>query len=207
MRAFVPASARVILDLGCGDGAFADGLRAERRDRGVDLELWGVELDAAAAARAGQRLDRVIVGSAEDAAAQLPDGRFDCIVCNDILEHLAWPDRVLAALRPKLASGGVVVASIPNVRYFHNVWDLAWRGAWDYQDEGTRDRTHLRFYTRASMHDLFGAAGFRVVSQQGINPTGSWRFRVCNAVALGRFSDMRYLQFACVAAPLAGSAP
>lgn len=207
MRAFVPASARVILDLGCGDGAFADGLRAERRDRGVDLELWGVELDAGAAARAGQRLDRVIVGGAEDAAAQLPDGRFDCIVCNDILEHLAWPDRVLAALRPKLASGGVVVASIPNVRYFHNVWDLALRGAWDYQDEGIRDRTHLRFYTRASMHDLFGAAGFRVVSQQGINPTGAWRFRVCNAAALGRFSDMRYLQFACVAEPLAGSAP
>jgi 2-polyprenyl-3-methyl-5-hydroxy-6-metoxy-1,4-benzoquinol methylase len=207
MRAFVPASARVVLDLGCGDGAFADGLRAERREQGRDLEIWGVELDEGAAARAEARLDRVIRGSAENAAAHLPEGRFDCIVCNDILEHLVWPDRVLAELRPKLAPGGVVVASIPNVRYFHNVWDLAMRGAWDYQDEGIRDRTHLRFYTRTSMHDLFAAAGFRLASQTGINPTGSWRFRACNALALGRFADMRYLQFACVAEPVAEAAP
>ncbi len=201
MRAFVPADARVILDVGCGDGAFAAGLRQERQRDGCELEIWGLEMDPQAAAQATERLDHVLAGSAEDRATELPGGHFDCIVFNDVLEHLAWPEQLLRALRPALAPGGVVVASIPNVRYFFNVWDLAVRGDWEYHDEGIRDRTHLRFFTRSSIHGLFARAGYRVRRQVGINPTGSWRFRLVNALTLGRLSDMRYLQFACVADP------
>lgn len=201
MRAFVPADARVILDVGCGDGAFAAGLKDERRGADQELEIWGLEMDPEAAVRATERLDHVLAGRAEERLAELPPGRFDCIVFNDVLEHLAWPEDLLRDLRPTLAPGGVVVASIPNVRYFFNVWDLAVRGDWDYRDEGIRDRTHLRFFTRASMHGLFARAGYRIRRQDGINPTASWRFRLVNLLTLGRWSDMRYLQFACVADP------
>ncbi len=201
MRAFVPAAARVILDVGCGAGAFAAGLREERRAAGHQLEIWGLELDAGAAAAAAAVLDHVLRGGVEDLVGRLPDAHFDCICCNDVLEHLAWPDRALRDLRRVLKPEGVVVASIPNVRSFGNVWDLVVRGSWSYADEGILDRTHLRFYTRASMADLFAAGGYRLLRQEGINPTGSWRFRVVNALTLGRWQDMRYLQFACVAAP------
>jgi hypothetical protein len=33
----------------------------------------------------------------------------------------------------------------------------------------------------------------------GINATGSWKFRLVNLLTLGRWSDMKYLQFACLA--------
>jgi len=201
MRAFVPDSARTILDIGCGDGAFAAGLRAERRERGQELEIWGLELDAAAADRAAGHLEKVLTGPAQERVKELPDGRFDVIVLNDVLEHLAWPEEFLRDLRRVLAPGGCLVASIPNVRYFFNVWDLVVRGRWEYEDEGILDRTHLRFFTRASMGDLFARAGYTLQRQEGINPTGSWRFRLCNALALGKLADMRYLQFACVAEP------
>jgi 2-polyprenyl-3-methyl-5-hydroxy-6-metoxy-1,4-benzoquinol methylase len=207
MRAFVPASARTILDVGCGAGAFATGLREERRRGGHELEIWGLELEPAAAAAAAGVLERVLQGPAEELVGRLPEAHFDCICCNDVLEHLAWPDRVLRDLRRVLKPGGVVVASIPNVRSFGNVWDLVVRGAWSYTDEGILDRTHLRFYTRASMGELFAAAGYRVLRQEGINPTRSWRFRVVNALTLGRWREMRYLQFACVAAPESEVAP
>ena len=72
-----------------------------------------------------------------------------------------------------------------------------WR--WDYADEGILDRTHLRFFTRSSMVRLFEEAGYPVESTQGINPTGSLKFKVVNLLTLGRWADMRYLQFACVA--------
>jgi SAM-dependent methyltransferase len=199
MRAFVPANARVILDVGCGAGGFAAGLREERRREGHELEIWGLELDPAAAEVAGGVLDRVLQGPAEELVIRLPEAHFDCVCCNDVLEHLAWPDRVLRDLRRVLKPGGVVVASIPNVRYFGNVWDLVVRGAWSYTDEGILDRTHLRFYTRASTADLFAAGGYRLLRQEGINPTHGWRFRVVNVLSLGRWRDMRYLQFACVA--------
>lgn len=201
MRAFVPAKARRVLDVGCGAGAFARGLREERLALGQQLEVWGLELAPDAAAQAAGTLDRVLVGTVEDTIEQLPAAHFDCICCNDVLEHLAWPERALRGLRGKLAPGGVVVASIPNVRFFGNVWDLVVHGAWSYADEGILDRTHLRFFTRSSMRELFDAAGYRLLRQEGINPTHAWRFRLVDTLSLGRWHDMRYLQFACVAAP------
>lgn len=207
MRAFVPSSARRLLDVGCGDGAFAAGLRAERQLAGIKLEIWGLELDDAAAARAAQKLDRVLVGPAEDRVAELPAEAFDCVVLNDVLEHLAQPQQLLAALQRVLAPGGCLVASLPNVRYYRNVWDLVVRGDWEYQDEGIRDRTHLRFFTRSSMRGLFQRAGYRLRQQAGINPTRSKLFAVCNVLCLGRLAEMRYLQFACVAEPAAPRPP
>jgi len=199
MRGFVPSEARRILDVGCGDGAFAAGLRDERRARGQELEIWGLELDSSAAERAATHLDRVLQGPAQDRALELPPGTFDCVVMNDVLEHLVSPEVLLDALRPALAPGGCLVASIPSVRYFPNVWDLVVRGDWEYQDEGILDRTHLRFFTRQSMRGLFQRSGYSVVLQQGINPTSSWRFRLVNLLSFGRLREMRYLQFACVA--------
>ena len=66
---------------------------------------------------------------------------------------------------------------------------------------GPLDRTHLRFFTRSSLVRLFTEAGFDTVRMQGINPTGSLKFKLANLVTLGRWADMRWLQFACVARP------
>jgi len=98
-----------------------------------------------------------------------------------------------------LRPGGALVASLPNVRYFFNVVGLAVHGRWDYVDEGILDRTHLRFFTRSSLPGLFRDAGFTVERIQGINPTGSLKFKLVDALTLGRWADMRWLQFACVA--------
>ena len=207
MRRHVPVAARRVLDVGCGDGAFAAGLRAERRETGQQLEIWGLELSPEAAARARERLDHVLCGPAEAQVAELPAAHFDCIVLNDVLEHLAWPEDLLRGLHRTLAPGGRLVASIPNVRHFPHVWNLAVHGDWEYRDEGILDRTHLRFFTRASMRTLFARAGFRLVTQEGINPTGSWRWRLFDLLTLGRARDMRYLQFACVAEPDGDATP
>lgn len=200
MLPFVPAAAGRILDIGCGAGVFAAGLKAGRQTgRETTPEIWGVELDPAAAAAAGQALDRVLVGDALAVLPGLPVGHFDCVVMNDVLEHVAQPEQLLAAVRPLLAPGGRLVASIPNVRYFFNVVDLVWHGRWDYADEGILDRTHLRFFTRSSIIRLFQENGFTVGTMQGINPTGSLKFKLANLGSLGRYRDMRYLQFAVVA--------
>lgn len=198
MIPFVPAGARAILDVGCGAGAFAAGLRAERGD---GLRIEGVELDAEAAALAAEVLDGVHHGDAARILPGLRAGGYDCIVMNDVLEHLLEPAAVLQAARPLLAPGGRLVASLPNVRYFWNVVDLAVRGRWDYTDEGILDRTHLRFFTRRSMLRLFAESGWRVERCTGINPTGSLKFKAVDLLTWGRWSDMRYLQFVIEASP------
>lgn len=202
MVPFVPAGARRIVDVGCGQACFAARLRTER-----GAEVWGIELDPLAAGMAAERLDRVLTGDALACVPELPDGYFDCAVLNDLLEHLYAPEMLLRLLRAKLAPGGCLVASLPNVRHFPNLWNLVIGGEWRYTDEGILDRTHVRFFTRRSMARLFTTAGYRLTRQVGITPTRSWKFRLLNLAALGRLRDTRWLQYACVAEPLAEPPP
>ncbi len=200
MRGFIPASASTILDIGCGAGAFAAGLKETRKD----LVIWGVEYDPAAAERAREVLDQVHLGDARQIVPTLPRARFDCICLNDILEHLLEPEDLLRDIRPLLSPRGCVVASLPNVRYFWNLVNLALKGRWEYTDEGICDRTHLRFFTRSSMRSMFRRAGYTVQTCAGINPTGAASFKLFNLLTLGRLAEMRYLQFALVAQPGSG---
>ncbi len=200
MHPFVPQGARTILDIGCGAGGFAAGLRKARSG----LEIWGVEYEPAAAEQARKILDQVHVGDAIRIVPTLPREYFDCICLNDVLEHLLEPGNLLPELIPLLRPEGCIVASLPNVRYFWNIVDLVWHGRWEYTAEGICDRTHLRFFTRSSMLELFKRGGYSVETAQGINPTGSVAFKIFNALTLGRFAEMRYLQFALVAHPESG---
>jgi 2-polyprenyl-3-methyl-5-hydroxy-6-metoxy-1,4-benzoquinol methylase len=199
MLDIIPADASVLLEVGCGEGAFGGNLKAMRYEAGTPVEVWGVEIDETAAGKAAAVLDRVLRGDVAVVLSDLPMGHFDCVVLNDVIEHVPDPEALLRSLRPLLKTGGCLVASIPNVRYFFNVVDLAVHGRWDYTEEGILDRTHLRFFTRSSMIRLLEDCGFKVESTVGINPTGSIRFHLVNLLTVGRWYDMKYLQFACLA--------
>ena len=202
MLPFVPLSAKRILDLGCGEGLFSESLKLRN-----GTEIWGVECEPGAAALAKVRMDRVFQGDAARLVGELPEAHFDAIVCNDVLEHLPDPWSLLRDIRPLLAPGGSLVCSIPNVRHFSVLTDLAWRGEWRYADSGPLDRTHLRFFTRLGIQALFQETGWRLLQVEGINPYAGWRLRLLNTLALGRLTDCRFLQFACVAQPAGPGEP
>lgn len=156
---FVPPTAGRLLDVGCWKGAL--GRQLKRRSPG--LVVIGIEPDDAAAAVAATRLDRVIAGRfPEDLGPG--EAPFDCVVFSDVLEHLVDPWEALRLTRSLLSNSGRVVAVIPNVRHVRVVVPLLLRGRWDYADTGLLDRTHLRFFTRATMIELFQSAGYTVES-------------------------------------------
>jgi 2-polyprenyl-3-methyl-5-hydroxy-6-metoxy-1,4-benzoquinol methylase len=168
----VPADARRILDVGCASGGFGVALREADPDRVV----WGIEADPQAAAVAADRYHRVVTGLFPDALAGL-DVTFDCLVFNDVLEHLADPWTALRDGLRHLEPGGAVVVSIPNIRYVGTVVDLVLRGNWAYADRGVLDRTHLRFFTRRTAVELVAGAGLTVEKVKGINWFGQrWRW-------------------------------
>ena len=196
MLPYVPAAARTILDVGCHTGGFASTLRGDDPSR----VLWGLEADPAAAASAGRRYDRLLVGAYPGALAGC-DEQFDCIVFNDILEHVVDPWAALRAAIPHLSASGTVVASIPNVRNIKVVLRLVVLGDWTYTDMGVLDRTHVRFFTRRTIRSFFTDCGFVVGRLEGINPVGpdlvrSWGV---SRVLLG---DFAYTGFAVTARPM-----
>lgn len=196
MMAFVPVAER-LLDLGCGAGVFGAALRQCHRVQ----EVWGVERDATAAAFARRVLDQVLEADILEAFAQLPRASFQVVVANDVLEHLVDPYQVVRSLPTLLTDGGVVVCSLPNVRYLPTLWALVVRREWRYAEEGVLDATHLRFFTASSIRQLFLDAGYEIQQLVGINPIVSWKFTCFNLLTFGFFHDTRYLQFAVVATP------
>ena len=189
MLPFIPTSARSILDVGCSRGLFG----AVIKERDPSVRLTGVEPDPEAADQARSHYDCVVDGFFPDALSD--PTRFDCIIFNDVLEHVVDPWSMLARAADHLTRDGTVVASIPNVRFIGVVRNLVFRGLWNYADWGVLDRTHLRFFTRASIETLFADAGFTIDRLTPINPI---RVRAAGLL-VGRFRDMRFPQFAVVA--------
>ena len=54
-----------------------------------------------------------------------------------------------------------MVASIPNIAHV-SVRLALLGGEFRYRDAGLLDRTHLRFFTRETVHDLFEASGYTI---------------------------------------------
>jgi 2-polyprenyl-3-methyl-5-hydroxy-6-metoxy-1,4-benzoquinol methylase len=180
----VPDGARV-LDVGCATGYLA----AELSARGCTVD--GIEVDPVAAQQARAHCREVVVGDLEAPATHgevqrmLAGARPDVILCADVLEHLRDPWAVLTWLRTLSAPGGHAVVSVPNIAHWTARRALL-RGRFDYADYGLLDRTHLRFFTRASAAELARRAGFAVRAERLAGAPLPLESRV---PALGRVRD------------------
>jgi len=142
-----------LLDLGAAGGH----LGREVRDRCAYLA--GVEADPRVPAAA-----RAIYDDWREADALSPlawDAPFVVVVCADILEHLSAPEVLLERMRGWLKPGGTLLASIPNAANLSVRLDVL-LGRFEYAERGIFDRTHLRFFTRASARRLLEGSGLVV---------------------------------------------
>jgi 2-polyprenyl-3-methyl-5-hydroxy-6-metoxy-1,4-benzoquinol methylase len=153
LLAYVPPSAKRVLDCGCGDGARARVLR----ERGA--EVVGLETDAALAAQAASVMNRVFNNDPQTMEWPFPDGYFDCILCDDLLAQMRDPKPLLTQLARMTSPHGLLVLTFPNLRYYKQVVMLA-EGGWTYADRGALAHNHLRFFTAPEMIRLLRHAGF-----------------------------------------------
>jgi 2-polyprenyl-3-methyl-5-hydroxy-6-metoxy-1,4-benzoquinol methylase len=112
------------------------------------------------------------------------------------LEHLVNPELVIKELKRFLSPNGVVVASIPNILFFYQIFRILIEEDWRYEDSGILDNTHLRFFTKKSIIRMFEMSGYQVTKIMGINASPGWKYRVANTLTLGRLNDWKYVHFA-----------
>jgi 2-polyprenyl-3-methyl-5-hydroxy-6-metoxy-1,4-benzoquinol methylase len=199
MLKYVPEGVKKTLELGCGTGKFSK-LVCDK----FGAECWGIELNRNAADKAAKVLHKVLNADIITCLKEIPDSYFDCIILNDIIEHLVDPYSLLIALKPKLTVRGVMVLSVPNVRYWQNFLKLVFLGQWEYEEYGILDNTHLRFYTYKSLRTMFTSLGFIILKLEGIEPSHTWTalaVKLINLALLNIFVDTQFVQFACVVAP------
>jgi 2-polyprenyl-3-methyl-5-hydroxy-6-metoxy-1,4-benzoquinol methylase len=152
----VPDGSRV-LDVGCGTGELARRLR--------EKGCYVVGLDGALAPDAtGSLCEAYAADPAGCWPEELRRQSFDVVILDDILEHYADPGAILAQARAHLRPRGQVIVSVPNVAQLFVRLNLL-LGQFEYTVRGIMDRTHLRFFTLASLRQMVRATGLRVVSR------------------------------------------
>ena len=140
-------SGRRVLDLGCRAGGvtrhFLDG-----------NEVVGLDVDRVALAKAAALGIETVEGNVEE---RLPfeDESFDAVVAGELLEHVRFPDALVAEVRRALRPEGVFVGSVPNAfRLQSRLRFLRGRQPED-------DPTHLHLYSPQQVRELL--AGFSEV--------------------------------------------
>ena len=154
----IPDRVERVLDVGCGIGTTLLWLKEKRPCS------WaaGVELHGPAAAEAKKKLDVVYEGNIENLELPIEKSSLDLILCLDILEHLVDPWSVTRRMQELLKPGGVLIASLPNVRSKRVLVPLVLKGEWKYQEWGILDKTHLRFFVRKTAIELLESSGLTV---------------------------------------------
>jgi SAM-dependent methyltransferase len=201
----IPPGGRSVLDVGCSNGATASVLRAA----GIS-NIVGIEPDPGDAAAAALVYDRVLAEPLEaiDGTGEEFPGAFDAILFGDVLEHLENPAAALGRVRPWLAPGGVLIASVPNVGHWSVVADLL-EGRFDYVPYSILSGTHVRFFTRRTFEDLFDACGYSVRAVEALrcppSPEGEARLALLRAYP-GASPDLDAVEFLAVAGAAASFA-
>jgi len=157
---FMPPGVRRVVEVGCSSGALA----REYRKRNRDVHYTGIEIEPEYAGMAREHCDVVLdldIESVDDDMFRA-ELAADCWIFGDVLEHLNDPWHLLARIRRSLTVGaGYVVACIPNAQHWSVQARLSF-GDFRYEDSGLFDRTHIRWFTRRTIHEMFQGAGYAV---------------------------------------------
>lgn len=179
-----------VLDIGGGDGATVRFLIEDGRATGA------VVMDPYAQAKSIENLE-VRTDSADnldnfDKMVRQKEC-FDTVLCLDVLEHLVNPWAVVEKLKSIHQPGGKLIVCMPNARFVGLTIPLVLFGRFDYKPSGIMDKTHIRWFTRATTIEMIEQAGYRIEQVDGLlEPRVVW----ANRLTLGlfrRFFDYQYV--------------
>jgi len=165
----IPLDARFLVEVGCSSGALA---REYKKLNGAARYL-GIEIEPSYAEMAKRHCDEVLVGDIENMSADFwaSHSSSDCWIFADVLEHLRDPWHVLSMIRKVIPDGGSIVCCIPNIQH----WSVQARistGDFQYEELGILDKTHLRWFTRKTILEMFKNAGFEVAQIRPLSVQG-----------------------------------
>ena len=172
-----------VIDLGCGKGDFT--LRVKERSN--CKEIYGIDVWEDAL---NEALNKGIKTEKMDLNEKLnfPDGSFDVVVSNQVLEHLFFPSRFIQEIYRILKEDGYSVISTENLSSWDNVMSLLFGytpfsmefdqikigNPFSPHDKEKRGEypSHVRIFSFQGLIDLFKFHGFEIekVSASGYLP-------------------------------------
>lgn len=153
-----------VLDLGCGDGQLTADLVVPPGGTVIGLDWSGGAL-----CRARTRQLTLVQAEVEGADLPFPDGIFDAVMFNEVIEHLVEIDRAIVEARRVLMPGGYLLVSTPNLAAWFNrllllvgvqpvFSEVSREGV--FGRPGSEVAGHLRLFTRRALNEFLAAHGF-----------------------------------------------
>ncbi len=166
---------RVLLDLGCGDGAFV----ALIREKTKVSEVFGVDISEEAARKAKERGIEAIPLNIDEQDLPFTDNSFDIVFCGELIEHLFDPDHLLQEIRRVLKPGGLCILTTPNLSSWVNRIALLLGYQPFFTEVSTKfgvghlfpfwlNAGHMRLFTYRAIRDLVKIYDFQVEKIYGV---------------------------------------
>lgn len=153
-----------ILELGCGTGETAVGIRARTEVR----RYVGVECHESSAIIARQRLNEVHTVDIEQVSFDslgFEEGSFDLLIVSEMLERWQNPWDVVADAARLVRTGGSLIIQAFNVQQSSILSSLV-SGRWSYEPQSI-DYRRLHYFTLEEIRTLCDGAGFTVTASDG----------------------------------------
>lgn len=145
---------RKVLDIGCGVGTIDFYLaKCGQSVTGIDISQKSITIAKKNATHF--KLNKKIVFKVLEFPYEMPRGRFDIIICSEVLEHLKYDKLAIEKIKNLLVRDGVLIASSPSQNA--PLYRLGLLKKFD------NEVGHLRRYTEESFRNLFENSGFKII--------------------------------------------
>lgn len=151
-----PLSGSRVLDLGFGCAAVAS--RLEPHGAVID----GIDCDAAAVEENRPIFSKVYLKDMNDLDAVGLEGKYDIVLCADILQYLVDPADFLSRLKKYMAKGGLLVVAVPNFVNLSTRLHVLF-GSFPLHHRGIMDEKALHFYTDAEFRKFLKRTSWELV--------------------------------------------
>jgi SAM-dependent methyltransferase len=149
-----PFIGRDILEIGSGIGNITQELMAGKHYYASDINSFYLEMIDKFRLH-NPRLDTVFLDVKDVNLDSRPAGRFDTVICLNVIEHLDDDRQAMQNISALLKDGGKAIVLVP-------------RGKWLY---GSQDEVlgHKRRYTESMIRELEGEGGLQLAELIGFN--------------------------------------
>src|SRR5688500_10974191 len=113
----------ILLDVGCGRGEYQDDTCEFRKKlrilKGKCKKVNGIDVDTNA--KINPYIDEFFFIGDGDHWLAIEDNSIDIIICDYVLEHIKYPDKIFSEFRRVLKEGGIVCARTPNLLSYFGI--------------------------------------------------------------------------------------
>ena len=145
-----------LLDVGCGRGLNSVFFR----DKGFEVEALDISPQAVQLTKS-----KGIKAFLMDLEEEEIKGKYDIILCLEVLQFVVNPTKVLLNLRQALCDDGEIILSLPNEFHLQKRWNVLWGQA----DFAGAKAPHLRLFNYPEIEKMIEECGLKIMDEKAIS--------------------------------------